>query len=631
MLPCSFPHRKHLGRKNRVFLIKFTGASRERAPATFRESRTLRSRLRARAGSRFASQCHPAYVQLGENKWPAAYPRGYAGTMSNTTTPRPRRILVIGGVAAGMSFATRMRRRDEHAEIVVFERSGHVSFANCGLAYYLGGVITERAELLLQTPASLGSRFGLDVRVNHEVTAIDPTEHTITVHSRDDDTTSTEHFDELVIATGASAAIPAIAGSERMLVLRNIEDVDALHTSLGDLDPATANVVVLGAGYIGVEMAENLAKRGLAVTLIQRPAHILSTLDAEMVSPVEAHLRANGVDLRLGTEAVAVDDSSVQLSDGSSVAADVVVAAIGVRPDNALAVHAGLATGAGGGIQVTAGYRTSAPHIYAVGDVAEKVGAISGEHELVALAGPANRDGRYLADTLAGDDVASRPALGTAIVGVFDLTVASLGSTERALRAAGRDIRVIHTHPVSHAGYYPGAQSLSLKLIVDAETDLILGAQAVGKEGVDKRMDVLATATSFGIPASALADLELAYAPQYGSAKDPINHLGYVAKNLRDGLSASIQWHEIDAELAAGALLVDVRTVAEFERGAIPHAVNIPLDDLRGRLDELGDRRVIAHCQVGQRGHTAVRILAQNGFDAVNLDGGYRTWSAATS
>ncbi|MGV8851727.1 MAG: FAD-dependent oxidoreductase [Rhodoglobus sp.] len=551
--------------------------------------------------------------------------------MSTATTPRTRRILVVGGVAAGMSFATRMRRRDEHAEIVIFERSGHVSFANCGLAYYLGGVITERDALLLQTPASLGNRFGLDVRVNHNVTSVDPAAHSITVHHSVTNTTSTEHFDELVIATGASATLPAIPGSERMLVLRNIEDVDALHTSLGALDPTTANVVVLGAGYIGVEMAENLAKRGLKVTLVQRPAHVLGTLDAEMVTPVEAHLREHGVDLRLGTEAIAVDDSTVQLSDGSSVAADVVVAAVGVRPDNGLAVHAGLATGAAGGIRINSGFQTSEPHIYAVGDVAEKVGAISGEHELVALAGPANRDGRYLADTLAGDQVHSKPALGTAIVGVFDLTVASLGSTERTLRAAGRNIRVIHTHPVSHAGYYPGAESLSLKLIVDADTDIILGAQAVGKDGVDKRMDVLATAASFGITASALADLELAYAPQYGSAKDPINHLGYVAKNLRDNLSASIQWHEIDAELAAGTLLVDVRTGAEFGRGAIPHAVNIPLDDLRGRLDELDDRRVIVHCQVGQRGHTAVRILAQNGFDAVNLDGGYRTWAAATA
>lgn len=551
--------------------------------------------------------------------------------MTTSTTDRPRRILVIGGVAAGMSFATRMRRRDEHAEIIIFERSGHVSFANCGLAYYLGGVITERDSLLLQTPASLGSRFGLDVRVNHNVTAINPGERTIAVHNHVDNTTNTESYDELVIATGACATLPAIPGSDRMLVLRNIEDVDALHASLGDLDPTTANVVVLGAGYIGIEMAENLAKRGLNVTLVQQGAHVLSPFDAEMVTPIEAHLRENGVDLRLGTEAVAVDDTTVQLSDGSSVAADVVVAAVGVRPDNALAVRAGLAVGTTGGIRTTVNYQTSAPHVYAVGDVAEKVDAISGEHELVALAGPANRDGRYLADTIAGDQVHSKPALGTSIVGVFDLTAASLGSTERTLRADGHNIRVIHTHPVSHAGYYPGAESLSLKLIVDANTDLILGAQAVGRDGVDKRMDVLATAASAGLTASALADLELAYAPQYGSAKDPINHLGYVAKNLRDNLSASIQWHEIDAELAAGSLLVDVRTAAEFGRGAIPHAVNIPLDDLRSRLSELGDRRVIVHCQVGQRGHTAVRILAQHGYDAVNLDGGYRTWVAATA
>jgi NADPH-dependent 2,4-dienoyl-CoA reductase/sulfur reductase-like enzyme/rhodanese-related sulfurtransferase len=451
------------------------------------------------------------------------------------------------------------------------------------------------------------------------------------VHNHVTDTTTSERYDELVIATGASATIPAIPGSERMLVLRNIEDVDALEASLSALDPETANVVVLGAGYIGLEMAENLAKRGLNVTLVQRGTHVLSTFDTEMVTPIEAHLREHGVDLRLSTEAVAVHDSTVQLSDGSSVTADVVVAAVGVRPDNTLAVHAGLTTGTAGGIRISAGYETSAPNIYAIGDVAEKLGAISGEHELVALAGPANRDGRYLADTLAGDQVNSKPALGTAIVGVFDLSVASLGASERTLRAAGRNIRVIHTHPVSHAGYYPGAESLSLKLIVDADTDLILGAQAVGRGGIDKRMDVLATAASAGLTASALADLELAYAPQYGSAKDPINHLGYVAKNLRDDLSASIQWHEIAAELAAGSLLVDVRTVAEFERGAIPHAINIPLDSLRSRLGELGDRRVIVHCQVGQRGHTAARILSQHGYDAVNLDGGYRTWAAATA
>ncbi|TQO20317.1 NADPH-dependent 2,4-dienoyl-CoA reductase/sulfur reductase-like enzyme [Rhodoglobus vestalii] len=544
-------------------------------------------------------------------------------------TPARRRILVIGGVAAGMSFATRMRRRDEHAEIIIFERSGHVSFANCGLAYYLGGVITERDDLLLQTPASLGSRFGLDVRVNHNVTAIHPDEHTITVHNHLDNTTTIEPYDELVIATGASAIIPPMPGSERMLQLRNIEDVDALDAALGALDPSTANTVVLGAGYIGIEMAENLIARGLSVTLVQLDPNILRTFDVEMITPIEAHLRAHGVDLRIGTAAIAVHDTTVELSDGSAVAADVVIAAVGVRPENALAVNAGLTVGAGGGIRVNAGYETSSPHIYAVGDVAEKIGAISGEPGLVALAGPANRDGRYLADTIAGDAVHSPPALGTAIVGVFDLTAASLGSTELALRAAGRNIRVIHTHPVSHAGYFPGAESLSIKLIVDADTDLILGAQAVGRDGVDKRMDVLATATSAGLTASALADLELAYAPQYGSAKDPINHLGYVARNLRDGLSASVQWHETDAELAAGSVLVDVRTAAEFERGGIPHAINIPLDDLRGRLNELGDRRVIAHCQVGQRGHTAVRILSQNGFDAANLDGGYRTWMAA--
>jgi NADPH-dependent 2,4-dienoyl-CoA reductase/sulfur reductase-like enzyme/rhodanese-related sulfurtransferase len=540
----------------------------------------------------------------------------------------PRRIVIIGGVAAGMSAATRLRRRDERAEIIVLERTGHVSFANCGLPYYLGGTIGERGDLLLQTPERLASRFRLDVRVNSDVTAIDPAMQTVTVAAPVGITTL--YYDELVLATGASPLRPDIPGSERMLALRSIEDTDRIHAELAAL-PAGSPVVIVGAGYIGLELAETLTHRGFAVTLVQRAPQVLGTLDIEMAGPVADYLRASGIDLRLDTTVTEVTPTSVALDDGTTVDTQVVISAIGVRPESDLARAAGIALGPDGGIRVDSQHRTSAPHVYAVGDVAHKVSAVDGSDRLVMLAGPANRDGRYLADAIAGDTVYSRPALGTAIIQLFGMTVASLGATERELRAAGRGIRVIHTHPASHATYYPGAEALSIKLIVDATTDLILGSQAVGASGVDKRIDVISTAMSAGLTASALADLELAYAPQYGSAKDPVNMLGYVARNLRDGLTRSIQWHELDAEMNAGSVLVDVRTPAEFAAGSIPGAVNMPLDDLRDRAGELDGHRVVVHCQVGQRGHTAARLLTQLGVDAVNLDGGYRTWLAGAN
>jgi len=527
-----------------------------------------------------------------------------------------------------MSAATRLRRRDEHAEIIVLERTGHVSFANCGLPYYLGGTIGERADLLLQTPERLASRFRLDVRVNSTVTVIDPAAQTVTVETPTG--TTTLRYDELVLATGASPLRPDIPGSERMLALRSIEDTDRIYADLAALPPAS-RIVIVGAGYIGLELAESLTQRGFAITLVQRAPQILGTLDVEMAGPVAEHLRAHGIDLRLDTTVTAVGPTTVELDDGTSVEASVVISAMGVRPESGLAQAAGIDLGPDGGIRVDSQHRTSAPHVHAVGDVAHKVSAIDGSARLVMLAGPANRDGRYLADALAGDTISTRPALGTAIIHLFGLTVGSLGATERELLAAGRDIRVIHTHPASHATYYPGAEGLSIKLIVDATTDLILGAQAVGGSGVDKRIDVISTAMSAGLTASALADLELAYAPQYGSAKDPVNMLGYVARNLREGLTGTIQWHELEAAIADGATIVDVRTSTEFEAGSIPGAIDVPLDELRERASELPAGRVIVHCQVGQRGHTAARLLRQLGIEAVNLDGGYRTWLAGSS
>lgn len=537
----------------------------------------------------------------------------------------PRRIVIIGGVAAGMSTATRLRRRDETAEIVVLERGADVSFANCGLAYHLGGIIPDRDSLLLQTPERLAARFRIDVRTHTAATSFDPAARTVDILGPTG--ADTLPYDELVLATGAAPAIPDIPGAERMHALRSLDDMDRIGAALDRLEPGTP-VVVVGGGYIGLELVENLTHRGLAVTLVHRGEHVLGGLDPELAVLVADTLRGNGVEVRLGANLAGVTEGVALLADGERLPAALVLAATGVRPDSGLARAAGLELGPTGGVRVDDLHRTSAPHVWAVGDVAEKVSAVDGETRLVTLAGPANREGRYVADAIVGDEPITRPAFGTAILGLFGRTIASFGDTEAALRAAGRAIRVLHTHPASHAGYYPGAQTMTIKLIVDAATDRILGAQAVGGEGTDKRIDVLVTAAAAGLPASALADLELAYAPQFGSAKDPVNMLGYVARNLRDGITASIQWHELAAEIERGALLVDVRSRAEHAAGHIPGGLNVPLEELRSRAHEFADRRVIVHCQVGQRGHTAAAMLGQLGIDTVNLDGGYLTWRA---
>lgn len=535
------------------------------------------------------------------------------------------RYLIIGGVAGGMSAATRLRRLDEHAQITVLERGGHVSFANCGLPYYLGGVIEERSSLLLQTPESLGSRFGLDVRVRTEAVSIDRDSRTVRARDLLTGEGTELPYDALVLSPGATPVRPPIEGGERMLTLRDIDDVDA---AMAALEVAPRSALVIGAGFIGLEMVENLAHRGLDVTLVELGEQVLPPLDPEMAAPVAERLREAGVDVRLGTQVTALAADTATLSDGSTVPADFVLGSIGVRPDTSLAQAAGLELGPRGGIRVDDTLRTSDPRIWAIGDAVEKIDAITGEPRLVALAGLANRHGRLAADAITGRPVRVREALGTAVVGVMGLTIAATGWNEKLLRSRDRDIRVVHTHPASHTGYYPGAESMALKLLVDATTDVILGAQGVGGEGVDKRIDVIATAIAGGITASELADLELAYAPQYSSAKDPVNMLGYVALNALEGLTPSIQWHELGAAVDAGATVVDVRTAAEVADGAIPGSLRIPLDELRSRAAELPAGRLVVHCKVGQRGHTAVRLLAQLGRDAANLDGGYLTWRA---
>jgi len=538
--------------------------------------------------------------------------------------------VIVGGVAGGMSAATRLRRLDESAEIVVFERSGYVSFANCGLPYYIGGVIEKRDALLLQTPASLGARFGLDVRVGHEVLSIDRAAKTVRARELASGTESDEAYDNLILSPGASPFVPDLPGISRALTLRNIEDTDAMSDALAAAEASggPTSAVVLGAGFIGLEVAENLVHRGWDVTVVELADQVLAPLDPEMAALVQARLEANGVRVLLGQSATALGASDLTLTSGETLPATIVVAAIGVRPESQLAKDAGLAVSDRGGIIVDASQRTSDPSVFAVGDAVVKVDAVDDAPTANWLANPANRQGRLVADVIAGRAQAFPPVLNTAIVGVFGLQAAATGWSEKRARAAGRVVRVIHTHPADHAGYYPGAKGMSLKLVVDAATDAILGAQGVGESGVDKRIDVIATAMRGELTASDLVDLELSYAPQFGSAKDPVNMLGMIAENLRDGLTETIQWHELEAEVARGVQLIDVRTPGEFARGAIPGAINIPVDDLRGRLDEV-DADSIVHCQVGLRGYIAARLLAGHGKRARNLDGGYRTWARA--
>jgi NADPH-dependent 2,4-dienoyl-CoA reductase/sulfur reductase-like enzyme/rhodanese-related sulfurtransferase len=553
------------------------------------------------------------------------------------------RTIIIGGVAGGASAATRLRRLDEQHEIVVLERSGYVSFANCGLPYYIGGTIADRKALLLQTPRSLHARFGLDVRVNSEVIAIDPSAQTVTVRAlAEGGREYTERYDHLILSPGASPIVPPIPGIERAMTLRTIEDTDrikervdtllaAVDTSEEAVGGQALSAVVVGGGFIGLEMAESLRERDMDVTVVELAPQVMAPLDPEMAAIVAAELRRNGVQLALGVQVTEVRAETVVLSDGRELDADLVIMSIGVRPDVTLARAAGLELGPRGGIKVDAQMRTSDPHIFAVGDAVDKSDATTGEPTLVPLANSANRQGRLVADVIAGRSIRFGGVLGTAIVKVFSLTVATTGVNEKRLKASGRNYMAIHTHPGSHAGYYPGAERISLKLLFDPSTGQILGAQGVGGSGTDKRIDVLATAIIGGIRADELADLELAYAPPFGSAKDPVNQLGYVADNLMTGTTHTIGW---DAVAGTDRFLVDVRTAGEHRRGHIEGSVNIPVDELRARHVEIprnggGPVPVAVYCQVGQRGHTAARLLTQLGYDVVNVDGGWLTYSLA--
>jgi NADPH-dependent 2,4-dienoyl-CoA reductase/sulfur reductase-like enzyme/rhodanese-related sulfurtransferase len=535
-----------------------------------------------------------------------------------------KKIVVIGGVAGGMSFAARMRRLDEEAQITVIEKSGFVSYANCGLPYYIGGVIEKEESLLLQTPQSLWKRFRLDVRTGSEVLRIDAKAKQVDVINRADGQEYSLAYDFLVYSPGAAPIRPNLPGIERSLSLRNVEDVKRLFEVVTRI-PKSA--VVIGGGFIGVEMAENLHHRGIPTSIVEAQDQVLMPLDPEMVTFVHQEIEKNGVNLHLGSALSEITPSTVILANGTEIDADLVIMAIGVRPEVTLAKSAGLEIGERGGVKVDEFNRTSDSSIYAVGDAVEKKDALDGSSALVPLANIANRHGRVIADHIAGKKVRPVDAQGTAIVKVFDLTVATSGWNEKRLAAAGRKFVAIHNHPASHAGYYPGAQGMSLKILVDPTSHEILGVEGVGREGVDKRIDVIATAMRGGITAPELADLELAYAPPFGSAKDPVNMLGYISENVLSGITPTAQWHEVDAKVADGYTILDVRSVGEVDRGTLPGAFNLPIDEIRERKEEIPTGKILVTCQVGQRGHAATRLLREMGHEAINLDGGYMTWS----
>ena len=524
-----------------------------------------------------------------------------------------------------MSAATRLRRLDEAASITVLERSGHVSYANCGLPYFVGGVIEDEDDILLQTPERLFSRFRLDVRVDTEVVEIDVSNHEVIARSTLDGGTESFGYDKLILSPGAAPIRPPLPGFDRVRVLRTVEDAERLLADVGGR-PATA--VVIGAGFVGLETAENLVRNSISVTVVEAADQVLTPLDSEMAILVAAELVSKGVAVETGVAVCEVTETGITLADGRTFPGELVVGSVGVSPDIRLAKMAGLALSPNGAIAVDDLNVTSDSDIYAVGDAVEKADWVGGGSSLIALANVANRQGRRVADHICGLPTHRAPSLGTAIVKVFGLTAATTGWNEKRLRAAGRKYRVIHSHPLSHAGYYPGAMPMSLKLMFDPDNGAILGAQAVGTDGVDKRIDVIATAIMGGVTAEGLADLELAYAPPFSSAKDPVNMLGYMAENIRSGACDVVEFDELKPLTEAGWTLVDVRTADEHAAGAIPGSVNLPLDQLREELDGASGPFVV-YCEVGHRGHTATSLLHEMGYEARNLVGGYRTWVAA--
>lgn len=544
------------------------------------------------------------------------------------------KVVIIGGVAGGASAATRLRRLDEKAEIVVFERSGFISYANCGLPYYIGGVIQDEAALTLQTPDSFWNRFRIAVRVRHEVTAIHPDQKTVTVRNLLDGTIFEEGYDWLILSPGAKPVVPNVPGvqNDRIFTLRTVEDTLKIRRFLESEKPKTA--VMVGGGFIGLELAENLCELGIQVTVIQRRNQVMNTLDYDMAATVHALLRSKGIRLKLNGNVTGFEKADrgvhVLLKDDAPIQADLVILAIGVTPENTLAKEAGLTLGVKGAIVVNDRMETSVPNIYAVGDAVQVTHTVTGRDAVISLAGPANKQGRIAADNICGYDSRYKGSMGASVIKLFDMTAASVGLTERAAKDAGYDFESVILSPASHAGYYPGGKTMTMKVTFDKESLKNLGAQIVGYDGVDKRIDVIATAMSAGVKAPELKDLELSYAPPYSSAKDPVNMAGFIIDNIVTGKVAQFHLSQIDGLPRDGSVtLVDARTEQEYAGGHVEGFVNIPVDSLRQRLGELDRAKpVYVMCQSGLRSYIANRILTGEGYRCFNFAGGYRFYES---
>ncbi|QWB99630.1 DsrE/DsrF/DrsH-like family protein [Mycoplasmatota bacterium] len=541
-----------------------------------------------------------------------------------------KKTIIIGGVAGGASTATRLRRLDEKREIIMLERGEYISFANCGLPYYIGDIIQSRDALLVETVEDMEARFNIDVRIFSEAISIDAKNKLLTIKNIKSNEVYTESYDDLVISTGAfpvKPPIPGIKEAKNLYTLRNIPDMDQIKAYINESKPK--NAAVIGGGFIGIEMAENLHHLGLNVTIVEMADQVMGPVDIEMAEIVHQHIRDKNVDLILsdGVKAFKDQGKNIELNSGKIIDTDLIIFSIGVRPENIIAKEAGLKLGKFGGIEVNDHLQTSDPSIYAIGDVIEVKDFVTKDQVMIPLAGPANKQGRIVADNLTGNKTLYSGSMGTSVAKVFDYTVGSTGNNEKTLIRKNIKYKSIHIHPGSHAGYYPGSTSIAMKLLFDPETEKIFGAQAIGMDGVDKRIDVLATAIRANLKVTQLKDLELSYAPPFSSAKDPVNMLGFVAENIINHLVKTVQWNDINDLIDNQSFILDVRDEIEYQLGKIPTSVNIPLPELRDRLSELPfDKKIYVYCQTGIRAYNAYRILSQNNFDVYNLDGAFRTY-----
>lgn len=546
------------------------------------------------------------------------------------------KVLIVGGVAGGASAAARLRRLDETAEIIMFERGEYISFANCGLPYYIGGEIQEKSALLLQTPQSFFKRFRVDVRINSEVVSIDRQKKTVCVRNTTSGEEYTESYDKLILSPGAAPVVPPVEGVnlDRVFTLRNVPDTEKIRNFIEKEAPSSA--VIVGGGYIGVEMAENLSRAGVKTTVVEMQDHLIAPLDFDMACSVHAYLRSKGVGIVLNNAVRKIEKNgkalTISLSEGT-LSADMVLLSVGVRPDTGLAAEAGIARNDRGAILTDSHMRTSDPDIYAVGDAVEVTDFVTGKKVYVPLAGPANKQGRIAADNVCGIPSEYKNTQGSSVLKIFDMTVAMTGVNERTAKAAGLNYDKMFTVSASHASYYPGGSMMTIKTIYEKGTGKILGAQIIGFDGVDKRCDVMATAIRAGMTATDLTELELCYAPPFGSAKDPVNFAGYAIENVVTGKVKTFQWHDVESLPRDGSVtLLDVRTPKEYAQGHIEGFLNIPVDDLRDRIGELDQSKpVYVHCHSGLRSYLACRILTGMGFDCYNLSGGWKIYSSVVA